>query len=281
MFDTRCCRCAAAIHCRYSLRSPIYWSTGFPRSTRCRYRVRATTCRAGIPPPSPPVSSSSSPTRMIWVCRRLNKRRIDLDSSSCDDRRVRTLRIRRGGTCLSLGWSISGDSVYNNKHALPSGRQHLAMPAEDLISQDPIPKVDHPLVDEQDIAALKGKILASGLTVSQLVSAAWASASTFRGSDMRGGANGARIRLAPQKDWAVNQPEQLARVLRTLEGLQTEFNRAQESGKRISLADLIVLGGCTAVEQAAKNAGQAVKVPFTPGRTDLSQDQADMESFAA
>ncbi|HKA06411.1 MAG TPA: peroxidase family protein [Gemmataceae bacterium] len=154
------------------------------------------------------------------------------------------------------------------------------MPAEDLISQDPIPKVDHPLVDEQDIAALKGKILASGLTVSQLVSAAWASASTFRGSDMRGGANGARIRLAPQKDWAVNQPEQLARVLRTLEGLQTEFNRAQKSGKRISFADLIVLGGCTAVEQAAKNAGQAVKVPFTPGRTDLSQDQADMESFA-
>jgi catalase-peroxidase len=154
------------------------------------------------------------------------------------------------------------------------------VPAEDLIWQDPIPKVDHKLVDEQDIAALKSKILASGLTASQLVSTAWSSASTFRGSDKRGGANGARIRLAPQKDWAVNPPEQLARELETLKGLQLEFNRAQKGGKKISLADLIVLGGCAAVEQAAKNAGQTVKVPFTPGRMDASQEQTDVASFA-
>ncbi len=154
------------------------------------------------------------------------------------------------------------------------------VPKEDLIWQDPIPAVDHQLVDADDIAALKKTILASGLTVSELVSTAWASASTFRGSDKRGGANGARIRLAPQKDWAVNQPAQLARVLVTLENIQASFNQAQKGGKQISLADLIVLGGCAAIEQAAKNGGQAVTVPFTPGRTDASQEQTDVESFA-
>ena len=154
------------------------------------------------------------------------------------------------------------------------------VPAEALIWQDPLPALDHPLVDAQDIASLKGKILASGLSVSQLVSTAWASASTFRGSDKRGGANGARIRLAPQKDWAVNQPSQLAHVLGTLEGIQREFNGAQSSGKRISLADLIVLGGCAGVEQAARNAGHAAAVPFTPGRMDATQEQTDVESFA-
>jgi catalase-peroxidase len=153
------------------------------------------------------------------------------------------------------------------------------VPAEELIWQDPMPEVDHELIDAQDIAALKGKILASGLSVSQLVSTAWASASTFRGSDMRGGANGARIRLAPQKDWDVNQPEQLNKVLETLEGIQQEFNSAQSGGKRVSLADLIVLGGCAGVEQAAKNAGHAVTVPFTPGRTDASPEQTDVTSF--
>jgi catalase-peroxidase len=154
------------------------------------------------------------------------------------------------------------------------------VPAEELIWQDPIPAVNHKLIDDKDIAALKAKILASGLSVSQLVSTAWASASTFRGSDKRGGANGARIRLAPQKDWAVNQPEQLAKVLKTLEGIQTEFNGAQSGGKKVSLADLIVLGGCGAIEQAAKNAGHKVTVPFTPGRMDASQRQTDVESFA-
>ena len=154
------------------------------------------------------------------------------------------------------------------------------VPKEELIWQDPIPAVNHKLIDAQDIAALKGKILASGLTISQLVSAAWASASTFRGSDKRGGANGARIRLAPQKDWAVNQPAELAKVLKALEGIQSAFNGAGSGGKKVSLADLIVLGGCAAVEQAAKNAGQAVTVPFTPGRTDASQEQTDVESFA-
>ena len=154
------------------------------------------------------------------------------------------------------------------------------VPAEALIWQDPLPALDHPLVDAQDIASLKGKILASGLSVSQLVSTAWASASTFRGSDKRGGANGARVRLAPQKDWAVNQPSQLAHVLGTLEGIQREFNGAQSSGKRISLADLIVLGGCAGVEQAARNAGYAAAVPFTPGRMDATQEQTDVESFA-
>jgi catalase-peroxidase len=154
------------------------------------------------------------------------------------------------------------------------------VPAAEFLWQDPVPAVSHPLIDEQDIAVLKGKILASGLTVSQLVSTAWASASTFRGSDMRGGANGARIRLAPQKDWEVNQPTQLATVLRTLEAIQQEFNNSQSGGKRVSLADLIVLGGCAGVEQAARNAGREVKVPFKPGRTDASQEQTDMDSFA-
>ena len=148
------------------------------------------------------------------------------------------------------------------------------VPAEELIWQDPIPAVDHAIVDEKDIASLKSRILDSGLTVSELVSTAWASASTFRGSDMRGGANGARICLAPQKDWEVNQPDQLAKVLKTLEGIQSEF------GNKVSMADLIVLAGCAGVEQAAKNAGQNVTVPFTPGRMDASQEQTDVESFA-
>lgn len=154
------------------------------------------------------------------------------------------------------------------------------VPAEELIWQDPIPAVDHKLIDEQDIASLKGKILASGLSVSELVSTAWASASTFRGSDKRGGANGARIRLAPQNDWEVNQPAQLAKVLKTLEGIQSAFNSVQSDGKKVSLADLIVLAGCSGIEQAAKNAGQNVTVPFTPGRMDASQEQTDVQSFA-
>jgi catalase-peroxidase len=141
--------------------------------------------------------------------------------------------------------------------------------------------VDHELVGDEDVAALKSKILDSGLSVSQLVSTAWASASTFRGSDKRGGANGARIRLEPQREWEVNDPDTLAQVLRTLEGVQESFNSSQTGGKNISLADLIVLGGCAAVEQAAKNAGHVVQVPFTPGRTDASQEQTDAESFAA
>ena len=153
------------------------------------------------------------------------------------------------------------------------------VPAEELIWQDPMPAVDHKLIDAQDIAALKRKILASGLSVSQLVSTAWASASTFRGSDKRGGANGARIRLAPQKDWEVNQPAQLKTVLQILEGIQKEFNSVQSAGKKVSLADLIVLGGCAGIEQAAKNAGYNVTVPFTPGRTDASQEQTDARSF--
>ena len=154
------------------------------------------------------------------------------------------------------------------------------VPKEPQLWQDPVPGVDHELVAAQDIAALKTKILASGLTVSQLVSTAWASASTFRGTDKRGGANGARIRLAPQKEWACNNPVELNKVLKALEGVQQDFNRAQSGGKRISLADLIVLGGCAGVEQAAKRAGQDVQVPFKPGRTDASQDQTDVESFA-
>ena len=154
------------------------------------------------------------------------------------------------------------------------------VPAEELIWQDPVPAVDHELIDAQDIAALKGKILASGLSVSQLVAAAWASASTFRGSDKRGGANGARIRFAPQKDWEVNQPAQLETVLQTLEGIQKEFNSAQSGGKKVSLADVIVLGGCAGVEQAAKNAGHDVTVPFMPGRADASQEQTDVVSIA-
>jgi catalase-peroxidase len=154
------------------------------------------------------------------------------------------------------------------------------VPAEELIWQDPIPAVNHKLIDAKDIASLKRKILASGLSVSELVSTAWASASTFRGSDKRGGANGARIRLAPQKDWEVNQPVQLAKVLKTLEGIQSKFNSAQSGGKKVSLADLIVLAGCAGVEQAAKNTGHKVKVPFTPGRMDASQEQTDAASFA-
>ena len=154
------------------------------------------------------------------------------------------------------------------------------VPAEPLIWQDPVPAVDHPLIDAKDIADLKAKVLTSGLTVSELVSTAWASASTFRGSDKRGGANGARIRLAPQKDWEANQPAQLAKVLAGLESIQSAFNAAQSGGKKVSLADLIVLGGCAAVEQAAQAAGQDVTVPFSPGRTDASQEQTDAESFA-
>ncbi|HET7153906.1 MAG TPA: peroxidase family protein, partial [Hyphomicrobiaceae bacterium] len=154
------------------------------------------------------------------------------------------------------------------------------VPAEELIWQDPLPAVDHALVDAQDVAALSKKVLASGLTPSQLIATAWASASTYRGSDMRGGANGARIRLAPQKDWAVNEPAQLAKVLSVLEGIQAEFNAAQTGGKKISLADLIVLAGGAAVEQAARDGGREVKVPFTPGRADASQEQTDVPSFA-
>jgi catalase-peroxidase len=154
------------------------------------------------------------------------------------------------------------------------------VPAEELLWQDPVPTVDHESIDAQDITELKGKILLSGLSISELVYTAWASASTFRGSDKRGGANGARIRLAPQKDWEVNQPAKLKKVLQTLEEIQKEFNSAQSGGKRVSLADLIVLGGCTGVEQAAKNASYDITVPFTPGRTDASQEQTDVESFA-
>jgi catalase-peroxidase len=153
------------------------------------------------------------------------------------------------------------------------------VPAEELIWQDPIPAVNHKLIDAQDIAALKGKILGSGLSVSQLVSAAWASASTFRGSDKRGGANGARIRLAPQKDWEITQAAQLAKVLKALEGIQSEFNKAQSADKKVSLADLIVLAGCAGIEQAARNAGHDVSVPFTPGRMDASPEQTDAASF--
>ena len=154
------------------------------------------------------------------------------------------------------------------------------VPKQPLLWQDPIPAVDHELIGEQDIAALKARVLASGLSISQLVTTAWASAATFRGSDKRGGANGARIRLAPQKDWEVNQPAELAKVLQTLEAIQKDFNGAQSGGKKVSLADLIVLGGCAAVENAAKKADHDVKVPFSPGRTDASQEQTDVASFA-
>jgi len=155
------------------------------------------------------------------------------------------------------------------------------VPKKDLIWQDPIPAVDHKLVDAQDIVALKAKVLASGLSVSELIAAAWASASTFRGSDKRGGANGARVRLAPMKDWEVNQPAQLAKVLAGLETIQKDFNAATGGGKKVSLADLIVLAGCAAVEQAAKDAGASVAVPFTPGRMDAAAEQTDVASFAA
>ena len=154
------------------------------------------------------------------------------------------------------------------------------VPAQDLIWQDPIPALNHPLVDAKDLAALKGKILSSGLSISELVSTAWASASTFRGSDKRGGANGARIRLAPQKDWEANQPARLAKVLKALEGIQQTFNSAQTGGKKVSLADLIILGGAAAIEQAAKKAGHEIAVPFTPGRTDASQEQTEVASVA-
>ena len=153
------------------------------------------------------------------------------------------------------------------------------VPTEELIWQDPIPAVDHKLADEKDIDTLKSKILSSGLTVSQLVSTAWASASTFRGSDKRGGANGARLRLAPQKDWTINNPEQLSKVLSVLEGIQKEFNKNATGGKKVSLADIIVVAGCAGVEKAAKDAGFDVKVPFTPGRMDATQEQTDVESF--
>jgi catalase-peroxidase len=154
------------------------------------------------------------------------------------------------------------------------------VPAGVLLWQDPVPAVDHELIGDQDIAALKAKILSSGLSIPLLVKTAWASAATFRGSDKRGGANGARIRLAPQKDWEANQPAELAKVLQTLESIRKEFNSAQNDSKKVSLADLIVLGGCAAVEEAARKAGRDVKVPFAPGRTDASQEQTDVESFA-
>ncbi|MGA3264523.1 MAG: catalase/peroxidase HPI, partial [Terracidiphilus sp.] len=154
------------------------------------------------------------------------------------------------------------------------------VPKEPQLWQDPVPAVDHPLIGEQEIAALKARILKSGLSISQLVTTAWASAASFRGSDKRGGANGARIRLAPQRDWEVNQPAELKKVLQTLEAIQKDFNGAQSGGKKVSLADLIVLGGCAAVEEAAKRAGHEVKIPFSPGRTDASQEQTDVHSFA-
>src|SRR5688572_24295758 len=153
------------------------------------------------------------------------------------------------------------------------------VPKEQLLWQDPVPPVDHELIGEKEIAAVKAKILATGLSISQLVITAWASAASFRGSDKRGGANGARIRLAPQKDWEVNQPAELAKVLTKLEAIQKEFN-ASSGAKKVSLADLIVLGGCAAIEEAAKKAGHNVEVPFSPGRTDASQEQTDVESFA-
>jgi catalase-peroxidase len=154
------------------------------------------------------------------------------------------------------------------------------VPEQPLLWQDPVPAVDHELIGEQEIAGLKAKILKSGLSISQLVSSAWASASTFRGSDKRGGANGARVSLAPQRDWEVNQPAVLAKTLETLKGIQKDFNSSQSGGKKVSLADLIVLGGDMAIEEAAKKAGHDVKIPFSPGRTDASQEQTDVHSFA-
>jgi catalase-peroxidase len=154
------------------------------------------------------------------------------------------------------------------------------VPAEPQLWQDPVPDATHELIGKQDIAVLKGKVLESGLSISQLISTAWASAATFRGTDKRGGANGARVRLAPQKDWAINQPDELRNVLQTLEGIRTNFNSSQSGQKKVSLADLIVLGGCAAVEQAAKNAGHDVQVPCSPGRTDALQEHTDVGSFA-
>jgi catalase-peroxidase len=151
---------------------------------------------------------------------------------------------------------------------------------EPQLWQDPVPAVDHPLINAQDITSLKARLLASGLTIAQLVSTAWASAATFRGTDKRGGANGARLRLAPQKDWAVNNPAELGKVLQVLEQVRSDFNNAQSGGKKVSLADVIVLGGCAAIEQAARKAGHEVEVPFRPGRTDASQEQTDVDSFA-
>ena len=193
-------------------------------------------------------------------------------------------RFRGTSTRTRLSWAdASGPGMVQAdapRHGPVSRYLGPEVPSEELLWQDPVPAVDHKLIDAQDIATLKGKILASGLSISQLVSTAWASAATFRGSDKRGGANGARIRLAPQNDWDVNQPAQLAKVLGTLEGIQKTFNGAQSAGKKVSLADLIVLGGCAAVEQAAKNARHDVKVPFSPARTDASQEQTDVHSFA-
>ena len=154
------------------------------------------------------------------------------------------------------------------------------VPTEELLWQDPIPAVDHKLIDAKDVMGLKAKLLATGLTTSEFVSTAWASASTFRGSDKRGGANGARVRLAPQRDWAANEPAKLSKVIKSLQGIQDEFNKIQSRGKRVSLADLIVLGGCVGVEEAANKAGHPMTVPFTPGRTDASQEQTDVQSFA-
>src|SRR5205809_4977128 len=151
---------------------------------------------------------------------------------------------------------------------------------EPQLWQDPVPEVDHELIGAEDIAALKGKILASGLSISRLVYTAWASAASFRGTDKRGGANGGRIRVAPQKNWEVNEPAELAKVLQTLERIQQDFNRSQSGGKKVSLADLVVLGGCAAIEQAAKKAGYNITVPFAPGRTDALQEQTDVETFA-
>ena len=248
----------------------------------------------------------------IWL-------RVGTDEEPCRRKPVEAKKWRRSRHCAACARSLEADRAFHAHHrpcatVRPCLRKNLAavhaepgpacrrvrpsvvqtdaprhgpaqrylgpeVPAEELIWQDPIPAVNHPLVDAQDIASLKGKILASGLSVSELVSTAWASASTFRGSDKRGGANGARIRLAPQKGWEVNQPAQLAKVLKTLEGIQSAFNSAPSGGKKVSLADLIVLAGCAGVEQAAKNAGHEVTLPFSPGRMDSSQEQTDAESF--
>jgi catalase-peroxidase len=231
-----------------------------PKNARARTRSRMrTTSRSGAHPTcSPPIFRCGS----ILLTKRSRGASAIIRTSSPTPLRG------RGSSSRTVTWvrarAILGPEV----------------PAEQLIWQDPVPAVDHPLIDEADIAALKAKILASGLTVQQLVSTAWASASTFRGSDKRGGANGARIRLAPQKDWEVNEPAQLAGVLKKLEGIQKEFNDAQPGGKKVSLADLIVLGGAAGVELAAKNAGHSITVPFSPGRTDASQEQTDVASFA-
>ena len=189
-------------------------------------------------------------------------------------------RFHKNPKEFAIAFSYAWFKLTHRDMGPPSRYLGAEVPKEELIWQDPVPKLDHELVDAQNIADLKNQILTSGLSISQLVSTAWASASTFRGSDKRGGANGARIRLAPQKDWEVNQPVQLKTILQTLEGIQNDFNNAQSGGKKVSLADLIVLGGCAGVEKAAKSAGHDVTVPYTPGRTDASQEQMDVESFA-